>query len=142
MLNSHSYFRKRHGVPVLKLNEELNKMAQAFAKSLSSSGQSFSKDIYNEEPLGINVLISDKDLKPEKICNEWYNESKKYDYTNYYKFQKGTGHFTQMIWKNTEEIGIGFEKNDDKMYVVAYYYPAGNIFNEFESNVFGENKKT
>ena len=134
MLQIHCDLRKRHGIKKLKLNEELNKMAQTHAKNLSFSDQSFVKDIYNNEVLGVNVLVSDKNLEPKIICNEWYNESKKYNFNNY-KFQKGTGHFTQMIWKDTKEVGFGFEEKDNIIYIVAYYYPAGNIFNEFEKNV-------
>ena len=135
MLQIHCDLRKRHGIKELKLNEELNKMAQTHAENLSVSNQSFVKDIYNNEVLGLNVLVSDKNLEPEIICNEWYNESIKYNFNNH-KFQKGTGHFTQMIWKDTKEVGFGFEVKDNIIYIVAYYYPAGNIFNEFEKNVF------
>ena len=68
------------------------------------------------------------------ICDEWYKESENYNY-KLNKFQKGTGHFTQMIWKDTKEVGFGLKKKDNINYVVAYYYPSGNIFNEFISNV-------
>ena len=136
MLQIHCDLRKRHGIKeLLKLNEELNKMAQTHAENLSVSNQSFVKDIYNNEVLGLNVLVSDKNLEPEIICNEWYSESIKYNFNNH-KFQKGTGHFTQMIWKDTKEVGFGFEEKDNILYIVAYYYPAGNIFNEFKKNVF------
>lgn len=68
------------------------------------------------------------------ICDEWYKESENYNY-KLNKFQKGTGHFTQIIWKDTKMVGFGFRKKEHTNYVVAYYYPAWNIFKEFKSKV-------
>ena len=49
--------------------------------------------------------------------------------------------FTQVIWKATIELGIGYttHKSDELWYfdnVVARYFPPGNRQGSFESNVF------
>ena len=36
------------------------------------------------------------------------------------------GHYTQMVWKNTRQFGMGVSKINNKVYVVARYFPAGN----------------
>ncbi len=42
-----------------------------------------------------------------------------------------------MIWKNTKQVGFGIAKfQDGGYYMVAYYYPAGNINGQFSDNVF------
>ena len=40
------------------------------------------------------------------------------------------GHFTQLVWKGSAEVGFGFGK-----LVVANYFPAGNMLTEFNENV-------
>jgi hypothetical protein len=53
-----------------------------------------------------------------------------------------TGHFTQLVWKPTREIGIGYATGVDKhdpamkcVCVVARYKPAGNILGWFSNSV-------
>ena len=143
IFNMHLELRKMHGCSKdLIHDKDLDDLAQKRAeKLLSSKSEIFSEDLYNKEVLGENILISDKILEPEEICNKWYNEGQDYNYEKN-KFQKGTGHFTQLVWKNTKKVGFGVGIKDDKskMVVVAYYYPAGNIFGEFTKNV-EKNKK-
>lgn len=48
-----------------------------------------------------------------------------------------TGHFTQVVWKDSKEFGIGKAKTKDgKWLVVANYYPAGNFMGKNAENVF------
>lgn len=50
--------------------------------------------------------------------------------------QAGTGHFTQVIWKDSKELGMARAKSSDgSVYVVARYRPAGNMLNSFNDNV-------
>ena len=47
-----------------------------------------------------------------------------------------TGHFTQVVWKATTNLGIGRAvSNSNNLYVVANYFPGGNMGGEFEANV-------
>lgn len=47
------------------------------------------------------------------------------------------GHFTQVVWKDSTELGVGMATNGNTVFVVGQYRPAGNISNEgyFEKNV-------
>lgn len=48
-----------------------------------------------------------------------------------------SGHFTQVVWKGSRELGVGKARGrDGKVYVVANYRPAGNMMGEYEKNVF------
>ena len=58
------------------------------------------------------------------------------------KTGKVTGHFTQVVWKGSTELGIGFATGNDKqspsmkcVYVVGRYKPAGNMIGANSGNV-------
>lgn len=48
-----------------------------------------------------------------------------------------TGHFTQVVWKATNKLGIGVAFGDGgrKVIVVGQYGPAGNMMGQFPQNV-------
>ena len=54
-------------------------------------------------------------------------------------FSGGTGHFTQVVWKRSTELGIGraeVQQNGMKCaYIVGRYKPAGNFQGAFGDNV-------
>ena len=136
MHEKHLHFRNLHGCSNnLYLEDSLNELAQEYAKKLINSPNHiyYNNYTYKGEALGENIDISEGKINPEEICNKWYKESEIYKYTN--KFQKETVHFTQIVWNNTKKVGFGFEMKDNIYSVVALYYPAGNIFNEFDKNV-------
>lgn len=65
----------------------------------------------------------------------WYDEIKKFRF-GFTQFTMETGHFTQVIWKNSKELGIGMvEKNNGEIYVVANYDPPGNYQGQFQQMV-------
>lgn len=47
----------------------------------------------------------------------------------------GTGHFTQVVWKKSVELGIGKAVSGRCTYVVGRYKPAGNVLNNFRENI-------
>lgn len=65
----------------------------------------------------------------------WLGEKKDYTYAKIgdrkNNFSK-IGHYTQMVWSKTAQVGIAYSKSiSGKVYVVARYYPAGNIISQF-----------
>ena len=51
-------------------------------------------------------------------------------------FRSGTGHFTQIVWQESTELGVGKAKGSNgKIIVVARYRPPGNVINHFQNNV-------
>ena len=37
------------------------------------------------------------------------------------EYQEDTGHFTQIVWKNSREIGFGVAYSDEEIFIVAQY---------------------
>ena len=48
-------------------------------------------------------------------------------YFSFVKPRKGTGHFTQLLWNSTTNVGMGHAiGSDGKVYIAARYTPPGN----------------
>ena len=142
-LKKHNELRAHHGVKPLKISEDLNKIAQKFAEHLAEIKKiEHSYNIYKGEELGENLFCcSGSEIQGDIMTMSWYDEINKYDFNNP-GFISGTGHFTQIIWKDTIEVGFGFAKSSNNIYYgVANYYPAGNINTkeEFSKNVLKRN---
>ncbi len=72
---------------------------------------------------------------PDAGVDAWYNENSVYDYNG--DWQEAAGHFTQVVWKGTSEIGCG-ATNCPGMgwYLTCEYKQAGNVISQFKDNVF------
>ena len=137
MLKLHNELRESYNLPLLSKNEELNDMASKYAESLVKNNGKFinTSNIYNGQFVGENVIISES-KKAEDVFNVITKEKNLYNYEEN-KFSKKAGHFTQMIWKETTDVGIGFmqDKENNKYYSVILYYPTGNCLGQFKKNV-------
>ena len=136
-LKQHNYLRSLHGVPPLKLNQELNEIAQKYAEKLAKQrALNYSKDSdpylkgKKEEWVGenLNASFSSSTImyNSGNMSDSRYSEIKDYNFDTGEK----TGvlcHFTPLVWKDSKEVGLclGFAKG----YVVgvANYYPGGNF---------------
>ena len=75
-------------------------------------------------------------LSAKDAVDAWYKEIKDFDFQNG-GFKPGTGHFTQLVWKDSQKLGIGYavDTKNNKAYVVARYDPPGNYDGEYRENV-------
>lgn len=70
----------------------------------------------------------------EMSSKMWYDKVKDYDY-NKPGFSYKTGHFTQVVWKNSKKFGFGFAKVNGYTVSVGLYSPHGNYEGQFKENV-------
>ncbi|XP_022250463.1 uncharacterized protein LOC106466686 [Limulus polyphemus] len=144
-LHWHNNFRSFHGSPPLLLSPQLCVRAQDWANHLAHTNTIYHR---NDMGIGQNLFckclgISDADPTGDQVAKYWYQEIKMYDF-----YQKPSllhvksNHFTQMVWRNTQEFGIGKTRTRfGKIVVVANYRPAGNVIGHFHQNVFPPVKK-
>ena len=143
-LNMHNQYRAQHGAEPLTVSEDLNKIAQDYANHIAKINQMVhSQNKYNGENLGENIYWSfGKPIEGADMTTSWYNEIKDYNFNNP-GFTNNTGHFTQVVWKGSKQVGFGYaQSSNGGHFGVANYYPAGNINTP---EYFGENvlkKKT
>uniref|UniRef100_A0A673VHD5 Golgi-associated plant pathogenesis-related protein 1 n=1 Tax=Suricata suricatta TaxID=37032 RepID=A0A673VHD5_SURSU len=91
---------------------------------------------------GENLAWASYDQTGKEVADRWYSEIKNYNFQQP-GFTSGTGHFTAMVWKSTKKMGVGkAPASDGSSFVVARYFPAGNVVNQgfFEENVLPPKK--
>lgn len=67
----------------------------------------------------------------------WYDEVNDPGYSFQGEETMGCGHFSQVVWVNTNRAGFAFAKTADgnTIYAVGQYGPAGNYDGEWKENV-------
>ncbi len=67
--------------------------------------------------------------------DSWYSEMTKHQFGSEPR-TLGTGHFTQVVWKGSKEMGIAQARSaGNKIIVVANYDPPGNFIGKYCENV-------
>lgn len=132
-LEAHNNFRKAHQAPPLTWSSALARDAEAWAKQIAREGRLRHDDTKDGENV---FMVFGREIDGSDAVNSWYSEVKDYDF-NKSGYQSNTGHFTQVVWKGSKELGIGRAKSvDGKVFVVGRYRPAGNNMRAFKENVF------
>lgn len=135
-LDFHNKVRADVGSPALQWSEELAKFAQAWADNLAKNDCAFEHRPRSGEwtqKYGENIFWGSASSYTVLNASEgWYGEIKDYTYgplegTNWAK----TGHYTQMVWKNTTHVGIGAATcASGAILIVANYNPPGNYMGQ------------
>ena len=135
ILAFHNKYRALHGAPALTWNSDLANYALTNAQQYTWA--------HSGGPYGENIATGSY-TDPDVYQFLWYDENQKYDYNNP-GFSDATGHFTQMVWVGSQQIGCAMaqQPNGGKnsagfpYSLTCEYYPRGNIVNagQFAANV-------
>jgi pathogenesis-related protein 1 len=127
-LDFHNKARKDVNVPPLTWSTTLAAYAQAWADELKAKECNVHHRPNNN--YGENIFWGlGADYDALGASESWYSEIEFYhgevlDTKNYQEF----GHYTQMVWKNSLEVGIGKSTcSDGTIIIVGNYSPAGNF---------------
>ncbi|XP_066294292.1 Golgi-associated plant pathogenesis-related protein 1-like [Branchiostoma lanceolatum] len=140
-LTAHNELRAKHGAPPLKLSDKLTAHAQKWADHLASTGNfEHSEGSGYGENIAMQWSSGGADVPARSFVQQWYSELEKYDFGDKSgNFQPSAGHFSQVVWKGTKELGVGVAKDGKGMSVaVCNYNPAGNMQGDFGANVQAE----
>jgi len=146
VLNKHNEFRAKHFNAPLKYSKLLEMSSQTWALHLAK--EEGCKMVHSHGEFGENLFWASAQIQKTKRSDEkkwhvkrssqkiddakpvqdWYDEIKYYDYiTNTCQEGEMCGHYTQVVWKKTKEVGCAAYMCDDKSQVwVCQYKPAGN----------------
>ena len=134
MTAEHNHWRSKVGVPDLTWSDKLADAAQDWADTLKEEGCGFyhSRNGYGENLFMSSAVIRSDghrevvDVSPEDAVDSWGDEIKDYNYADN-SCSGVCGHYTQVVWKDTKEVGCARTVCDDKSQIwVCSYAPAGN----------------
>ncbi|KAG1934588.1 ancylostoma secreted protein [Pimephales promelas] len=135
-LETHNQYRAQHQAPPLVFNEDLCKTAQLWAEHMLSENTLEHSDTKDGENVYYAFSSDKKTPTGKEAVDSWYSEIKDYNFEQP-GHQPNTGHFTQVVWKSSTELGVGLATDGNTVFVVGQYKPAGNITNagNYEKNV-------
>ena len=149
MLSAHNSYRSTVGSPALKWSNNLQAKAKAWADQLKAKGcgmkhsgpgenlfwASAAKSATGKDAEGNWIWKSTlQPVSDKKVTDSWGSEKQWYDYASNQcnaPSGKACGHYTQVVWKKTTEVGCANAVCDDFSQVwVCNYAPAGNMQGE------------
>jgi len=136
-LSKHNEYRKTHGCQPLKLDQKLCSYAQEWANKLARENrfEHRSNSSYGENLYCTWSSNPKSGCSGDKAVESWYDEIKDHQFGKEPN-SMGTGHFTQVVWKNSKNLGIAKARSSSgKIIVVANYEPAGNFIGQYVQNV-------
>lgn len=123
-LEAHNSVRRRVGAPELAWSGRLAAAAQEWARTLiarrqfrHSPGVKYGENLY--EIRGASAV-------PAIVVRAWASEAGNYDYRSN-TCRGGCGHYTQLVWAATKEVGCGVAREREREVWVCQYDPPGNI---------------
>lgn len=136
VLSTHNAERARTGVPPLRWNPALAMSAQAWAKHLAETGRFEHAPEKEVSPEGENLWAGTKSrFSPEAMTAAWIRE-KQYFQPGLFPNNSTTGrvedvgHYTQLVWRDTREVGCALATSAREDILVCRYADAGNYRGE------------
>ncbi len=148
ILERHNYYRGIAGIPLMKWNPGIAQNAQKWANQLKGRGckmahssHSFRGDVAGHSYLGENLYwawssatVTPDASRAQNSVDSWYSEIADFQYS-----AKGTncplrgkkgmiGHFTQLMWDKSVELGCAHAVcGGTSLVIVCQYGPGGNF---------------
>ena len=123
MVTAHNQWRSKVGVGPVRWSNTLATYAQEWANYLAANNkfQHRSNGKYGE-----NLFWAQgKRWSPTEVVNSWGSEVKDYTYKSN-KCNGVCGHYTQIVWRNTTEVGCAVARSGNQEVWVCNYNPPGN----------------
>jgi len=129
MVERHNYWRRKVGSPDIQWSKELADYAQDWANQLKQKDcdlEHRSKNKYGENLYGASGM----DIKPLDVVDAWASELNVFTYEPF-TGNRGDGHYTQVIWSETLNVGCAVATCPDSEVWICNYSPAGNMVGRY-----------
>lgn len=135
ILDAHNKYRLELNIPPLKWSDKLAVNAKLWSDRLAREG---GKKIYHSSGTGEGENIwwgTSGRFTYTQMVDGWGGEKKYYKHGNFPNVSKSgnwadVGHYTQLIWKNTTEVGCGKSTAGGFDIFVCRYSPPGNYMGQ------------
>ena len=133
LLDMHNSTRKSFGSDDLAWSDDLAKDAERWAKDLAKRNVMQHASAGERKGAGENLWLGTKGrYTPEQMIAAFVAEKQ---YFKPGEFPNVTttgnwadvGHYTQLVWPETTEVGCAIASNENDDFLVCRYLPAGNI---------------
>ena len=129
ILTTHNKYRLDLNLPELVWSKNLVNSSQKWADKLISMDIFEHSNTKNGENL---FVIMGRDASPIEVVDDWASEKEYFNYET--RKCNGSwydcGHYTQIIWRDTKEVGCAVSKLGTKQIWVCQYNPPGNYTGE------------
>jgi len=136
MVSAHNSMRTEMGVMPMRWNAGLAADAAQWADHLAETGR-FEHDVRRRSvPEGENLWMGTRDHYPVRHMVDAWGEERKVFRPGRFPDNSRTGswhdvgHYTQIVWKDTREVGCAIARNASDEFLVCRYAQAGNVVGE------------
>ncbi len=133
LLDAHNAERQRLGLKPLEWSENLARGAQAWAERLARLNDLAHSDDAERQDAGENLWMgSGGDFSPRDMVDGFLDERKDFRPGTFPQVSRtgnwsDVGHYTQLSWPDTRQLGCGIAHNRQSEVLVCRYFPAGNV---------------
>jgi pathogenesis-related protein 1 len=122
-LKAHNAVRAALGLPPVGWSYKLADAARSWANSLVL----YSRFQHSRMGYGENLYeIRGGKATPKQVVEAWASEAVDYDYQSNRCRGPKCGHYTQIVWRDTNTIGCGVYRSSFREVWVCEYSPPGN----------------
>jgi hypothetical protein len=130
--------RASHGLTPLRWNAELAKKAMPLVREMAATGTMIEGSAARDlgESTGENVWAgTTAAYSPEEMVQMWLDERQFYKPGAFPEISStgqwhDVGHYSQIVWKRTKEIGCAIASGADLDFLVCLYAEGGNVVGE------------
>lgn len=134
LLDAHNEARDDVGVPRLQWSHRLARDARAWAEELARQGRMVHQPRADRNGQGENLWMGYAGYYgAETMVGAFVAERQHYLNGNFPHVSRtgqwrDVGHYTQVIWRDTREVGCAVARGRENDFLVCRYWPAGNIY--------------
>ena len=134
LLIAHNLERDRVGVPRLMWSAKLSAQAQAWADQLARSNRF--EHAQDRSGAGENLWMGPaRRYSAEQMIGGFVEEVRYFRGGRFPNVSStgswsDVGHYTQLIWRGTQEVGCAVGQGRDSDILVCRYFPAGNVMGD------------